>query len=169
MQGQLGLLHDRKAATILTPHPGEAARLLETDASRLNADRLDAARRLAAATRSIVVLKGAGTVVAEPAGRSLIVPTGGPVLATGGTGDVLTGIVAALVAARLPAFEAAALAAWWHGAAADASDQARVGFGLLAGELADSLPGCAADILERQARRAEGEPDDVLDVRFPGR
>jgi len=170
MQGQLALLSQRKAPTILTPHPGEAARLLETDTGQLNADRLAAARRLAEASRSIVVLKGAGSVIADPAGRALVVPTGGPVLATGGTGDVLTGIVAALLAARLPAFEAAGLAAWWHGAAADRCDQARVGFGLLASELADALPICASEILERDAyRAAEGEPDEVLELRFPGR
>jgi NAD(P)H-hydrate epimerase len=172
MQGQLALLHERKAPTVLTPHPGEAARLLEADTTRLMTDRLDSARRLAEATRSIVVLKGAGTVVADPSGRALIIPTGGPALASGGTGDTLTGIVAALLATELPAFEAAGLAAWWHGAAADRTQQARVGFGLLASELADALPGCAADILERQARRGgrmEGEPDEFLDLRFPGR
>jgi len=77
---------------------------------------------------------------------------------------------AALLAARLPAFEAAGLAAWWHGAAADRCDQARVGFGLLASELADALPICASEILERDAyRAAEGEPDEVLELRFPGR
>jgi len=164
LSGQLDLLHDREAPLVLTPHPGEAARLLETDVGHLNADRVDAARRLAERSRAVVVLKGAGTVVSDPTGRVLIIPTGGPVLASGGTGDVLTGIVAALLAAGRPAFEAAALAAWWHGATADRLDPGRVGFGLLASEIADGLPACAAEIMDSNAL---GEPDEDLDLRFP--
>lgn len=164
LSGQLELLHDRSAPLILTPHPGEAARLLETDVGQLNSDRVDAARQLSKRSRAIVVLKGAGTVVADPMGRVLIIPTGGPVLASGGTGDVLTGVVAALLAAGRPAFEAAALAAWWHGATADTLDPGRVGFGLLASEIADGLPNCAAEIMNSNTR---GEPDADLDLRFP--
>jgi NAD(P)H-hydrate epimerase len=164
LSGQLELLHDREAPLVLTPHPGEAARLLETDVGHLNADRVDAARRLAERSRAVVVLKGAGTVVSDPTGRVLIIPTGGPVLASGGTGDVLTGIVAALLASGRPAFEAAALAAWWHGATADRLDPGRVGFGLLASEIADGLPACAAEIMDSNALR---EPDGDLDLRFP--
>ncbi len=114
-------LHERNAATILTPHPGEAARLLDATSAEINADRIGAARALASASRATVLLKGAATVVAAPSGRALVIPTGGPVLATGGTGDVLTGIVAALLAAGLAPFDTAGLAAWWHGAAADAA------------------------------------------------
>lgn len=164
LSGQLELLHDREAPVVLTPHPGEAARLLETDVGHLNSDRVAAARQLSEASRAVVVLKGAGTVVAEPTGRVLIVPTGGPILASAGTGDVLTGVVAALLAAGRPAFEAAALAAWWHGATADKLDPGRAGFGLLASELADALPGCAAEIM---ASSAAGERDADLDLRFP--
>jgi NAD(P)H-hydrate epimerase len=164
LSGQLELLHDREAPIVLTPHPGEAARLLETDVGHLNADRVAAARQLSEMSRAVVVLKGAGTVVADPTGRVVIIPTGGPVLASGGTGDVLTGVVAALLAAGRPAFEAAALAAWWHGATADKLDPGRVGFGLLASEVADGLPSCAAEIM---GSNASGEPDEDLDLRFP--
>lgn len=164
LSGQLELLHNHPAPRVLTPHPGEAARLLETDVSALNSDRVAAARQLSDRSRAIVVLKGAGTVVADPTGRVLIIPTGGPVLASGGTGDVLTGIVAALLAAGRPAFEAAALAAWWHGATADKLDPARGGFGVLASEIADGLPECAAQIIDSNA---VGEPDADLDLRFP--
>lgn len=169
LQGQLGLLHSRAKRAILTPHPGEAARLLDTTANLLNADRLGAARALAKASRSVVLLKGARSVVADESGRSLIIPTGGPALASGGTGDVLTGIVAALLAAGLPAFEAAGVAAWWHGAAADHSPASRVGLGLLASELADALPEVAAAILST-ARLAdeEGALGGSLELRFPG-
>lgn len=162
--GQLELLHDRQAPLVLTPHPGEAARLLEIEVAQLMSDRVDAARRLSERSRAIVVLKGAGTVIADPTGRVLLIPTGGPVLASGGTGDVLTGIVAALLAAGCPSFEAAALAAWWHGATADKLDPGRSGFGMLASELADALPASAIEIIN--ANRM-GEPDAELDLRFP--
>ena len=165
LQGRLDLLYDREAPTILTPHPGEAARLLDCEARQLNSDRVGSARALATASGSVVVLKGAGTVVADPDGRTLIVPTGGPLLASGGTGDVLTGVTAALLAAGMPAFEAAGLAAWWHGATADRSDRKAVGFGLLAGELADALPDAAAEICRSLSRE---ELDAALDLRFPG-
>lgn len=88
-------------------------------------------------------------------------------LATGGTGDVLTGIVAALLASGCDAFEAAGLAAWWHGAAADGLPQTRVGFGLLASELADALPEAAEQMMARaEARTLEGNPYGVLDLQF---
>jgi hydroxyethylthiazole kinase-like uncharacterized protein yjeF len=168
LAGQLELLHDRQASIILTPHPGEAARLLDTDVARLNSDRVDAARRLSEQSRAIVLLKGAASVVADPSGRAVIVSTGGPVLASGGTGDVLTGIVAALLAGGRPPFEAAALAAWWHGATADRMEPGRAGFGVLASEIADGLPDCAAATMEMELT-ARGEPDAELDLRFPER
>ncbi len=150
--GQLSLLHGRGADTVLTPHPGEAARLLDSDAATLNRDRVGAARRLAVEAQSVVILKGAATVVADPSGRALINPTGGPAMAAGGSGDVLTGVVAAMLAAGLPAFEAAGLAVYWHGAAADEGETARIGFGLLASELADALPGCAGRLIDAANR-----------------
>ncbi len=150
---------------MLTPHPGEAARLLDTTASELNADRVGSARRLAHRSGAVVVLKGARTVVASPSGRVSIIPTGGPALASGGTGDALTGIVAALLASGAEAFEAATLAAWWHGATADRLPASRVGFGLLASELADALPATAAAIFEQAE---EGALGGSLDLRFPG-
>jgi len=164
LAGQLDLLHEREAPLVLTPHPGEAARLLEIEVSRVNFDRVDSARKLAEISRTVVILKGAGSVVADPTGRVLIIPTGGPALASAGTGDVLTGIVAALLAAGLASFEAASLAAWWHGAAADRLDRGRPGFGLLASELADGLAPCAAEML---AVDATEEPDAELVLRFP--
>lgn len=162
--GRLDHLAGRGAPTVLTPHPGEAARLLGLSAAEINADRLAAARALAERSGAVVVLKGARTVVADPPGRVRIIPTGGPALATGGTGDVLTGIVAALLAARLEAFEAGSLAAWWHGAAADRRPEAKVGFGLLASDLADALPLTAAAMQEVAAKG--GDPDDPLVLHF---
>jgi NAD(P)H-hydrate epimerase len=118
---------------VLTPHDGEYARLAGEPPGD---DRLDATRRLAAATGCVVLLKGPTTVVAEPGGRALVVTTGDQRLATAGTGDVLSGVIGSLLAQGVPAFEAAAAAAWLHGAAARRAP-AR---GMVAGDLVDLLP-----------------------------
>ena len=125
---------------VLTPHPGEAARLLGTDAAAIQSDRLGSARRLAVETGAVVVLKGRHTVVAHPDGRASFNATGNPGMATGGTGDALTGIVGALLARGLSGFDAARLGTYVHGAAGDLV-AARFGEdGLLAGDLIDALP-----------------------------
>jgi len=168
--GRLESVRERHAPTILTPHPGEAARLLESTAAALNADRIGSARALAEQSGAMVVLKGARTVIADPQGRALVTPTGGPNLATGGTGDVLTGIIAALLASGLSPFDAAGLGAWWHGATADFLAMRGRDFGLLAREFADALPEVAGEICAKGLIREEkGEVSDVrLDLRFPG-
>jgi hydroxyethylthiazole kinase-like uncharacterized protein yjeF len=122
---------------ILTPHPLEAARLLGSDAASVQRDRLAAARALAARLASVVVLKGVGTIIAAPDGRLALNPTGNAALATGGTGDVLGGIIGALLAQHLPRFEAALAGVYLHGLAADTlSAQGHGPAGLTAGELA---------------------------------
>ncbi|MFB9125260.1 NAD(P)H-hydrate dehydratase [Paraburkholderia dipogonis] len=122
---------------VLTPHPLEAARLLGTDAPGVQRDRLSAARSLAARYAAVVVLKGTGTVIAAPDGRLAINPTGNAALATGGTGDVLGGIIGALLAQHLPRYEAALAGVYLHGLAADTlSAQGHGPAGLTAGELA---------------------------------
>jgi len=141
--GNPGALRAHAGPTVLTPHPGEAAALLGRSAAEINHDRVAAARDLARETDSVVLLKGAATVVAEPAGRVIINPTGGPALSTGGTGDVLTGLVAALLAQGVDAMEAAALAAYLHGAAGDWLSDEGGESGLLASDLADALPAAA--------------------------
>jgi hydroxyethylthiazole kinase-like uncharacterized protein yjeF len=126
----------RKAATILTPHPGEAARLLGTEVAQVQADRLAAALTLAQRFHAEVVLKGAGSVCASPDGQWSINATGNPGLASGGTGDVLAGIVGALLCQGLPAPRALRYAVCLHGAAADALASRGVGpVGLTASEL----------------------------------
>lgn len=107
--------------SILTPHPGEAARLLGRDVPSIQADRLDAACRLAARHGCAVVLKGAGTIVAAPGEVPMVLDAGNPGMATGGMGDVLTGVVAALLAQGLPAFDAACGGALLHACAGDAA------------------------------------------------
>lgn len=127
-------------ASILTPHPLEAARLLSTDTATIQRDRLAAARALAARFASVIVLKGAGTVIAAPDGRLAINPTGNAALATGGTGDVLSGIIAALLAQRLPRYEAALAGVYLHGLAAETLSSNGTGpAGLAAGELATTV------------------------------
>lgn len=109
----------RDRATVLTPHPLEAGRLLGRSAAQVQADRLQSARELAERFRCVVVLKGSGTVIGAPACAPRINPTGNGRLATAGTGDVLAGMVAARLAMGADAFEAASGAVYEHGAAAD--------------------------------------------------
>ena len=105
---------------VLTPHPGEAARLLNVTAAHLQADRVTSAIALAKRFNSIVVLKGAGSVIAVPDGRYFINTSGNPGMASGGMGDALSGMIAAFLAQGLDALAAAKLAVYLHGAAADA-------------------------------------------------
>ena len=114
------------SATVLTPHPLEAARLLHTSTAEVQAQRLQAAQTLADNLQATVVLKGSGTVIAAPDCTARINPTGNARLATGGTGDVLAGMVGAELAAGLPAFEAACAAVYCHGLAAQGGGDARV-------------------------------------------
>jgi hydroxyethylthiazole kinase-like uncharacterized protein yjeF len=145
-RGLLKILAAREAPTVLTPHPGEAARLLGVSSSDINRDRIGAARKLCEATGSVVLLKGACSVIAAPDGRIAINPNGGPNLSSGGTGDVLAGMVGALLGQGLDAWNAATLAAWIHGATADGLSQQTGPSGMLASELADALPACCEEI-----------------------
>ena len=127
-------------ATILTPHPLEAARLLDMTVAEVQADRLASARQLAAQLGVIVVLKGSGTVIAAQDGSVVINTTGSPALATAGTGDVLAGLCGSLLAQGWPEWEAALGAVWLHGAAADALVASGAGpIGLTAGELIPAI------------------------------
>lgn len=108
-------------SVVVTPHPGEAATLLATDTASLQADRIASARALAERYQAIALLKGCGTVVATPDGRWWINASGNPGLGSAGMGDTLTGIIVALAAQGLPLLESTLLAAYLHGAAADAA------------------------------------------------
>jgi NAD(P)H-hydrate epimerase len=120
---------------ILTPHPGEAARLLGIDTAHVQADRFAAVETLAARHDCVVVLKGAGTLVAAPGQATAVIDAGNPGMATGGMGDVLTGVIAALYAQRMSAFDAATYGALLHGAAGDAAAQVDGERGLLPSDL----------------------------------
>jgi hydroxyethylthiazole kinase-like uncharacterized protein yjeF len=130
----------RLGATLLTPHPLEAARLLGVDAAAVQADRLQAARTLALRFQAIVILKGSGTVIARPDGLLAINTTGNPALATAGSGDVLSGVCAALLAQHWQPWEAALGAVWLHGAAADYLVAEGIGpIGLCSSELGPAI------------------------------
>jgi NAD(P)H-hydrate epimerase len=140
LAGDAQLLWRARHGAILTPHPGEMARLVGRSTAEVQRQRVDVARTLARETGAVVVLKGSGTIVAAPDGRWTLNTTGGPILATGGTGDVLAGLTGSLLAQGLGPYDAARLAAFLHGRAGDRL-AARLGdAGLLASELADELP-----------------------------
>lgn len=141
----LARLSSRRAATVLTPHPGELARLLGCATGEVVADRLAAAREAAARSGATVLAKGSRTVVAEPDGRVLVNPTGSPGLASGGTGDVLTGAIGALLAQGLAGREAAAAGAWLHGRAAELAGQAFPG-AVPASVVIDHLPAAELEL-----------------------
>jgi NAD(P)H-hydrate epimerase len=120
---------------ILTPHPGEAARLLGRSTSAVQSDRMGAAFALAKRHGCVVVLKGAGTIVAAPDRLPCIIDAGNPGMAVGGMGDVLCGVIAALRGQRLAAFDAACLGALLHSVAADEAAKAGGARGLLPTDL----------------------------------
>lgn len=131
----LGVLAGRHGASVLTPHPAEAARLLQTSVAQVQADRVSIACELARRTQAVVVLKGCGSIVAAPDGRWFINTTGNSGMASGGMGDVLSGLITALLAQGWPALEATLCGVHLHGAAADQLALQGVGpIGLTAGE-----------------------------------
>ena len=128
------------ATAVITPHPGEAARLLDCDTAAIAKDRFAAARELTRRYRAVAVLKGAGSLVADSNGRVAVCPWGNPGMATGGMGDLLTGIIAALIAQGCDAWQAACLGVALHARAGDlAARQGGGERGLLATDLLDPL------------------------------
>ena len=125
---------------VITPHPGEAGRLLDRDPASVQAARLEVALELAATTGAVTVLKGRRSIVAHPGGRAAFVASGNPGMATAGTGDALTGVIGALLGRGMAAFDAARLGTYVHGAAGDAAAECYGYEGLIAGDLIDALP-----------------------------
>jgi ADP-dependent NAD(P)H-hydrate dehydratase / NAD(P)H-hydrate epimerase len=137
-----GLLEVRngRGPLILTPHPGEMARLCQCSVTDVERNRLDLALTKAVEWEAVVVLKGSVTIVASPDGRAFFNPTGNPGLGTGGTGDVLTGSILAWLAQGVAPLEAACLGVYLHGKAADALAEDYGWSGFLATQVADQLP-----------------------------
>jgi len=130
---------------VITPHPGEAARLLGISTAEVQADRLSVARALSQRFDAVTVLKGAGTLIASPDGRVYRCERGHPAMATAGLGDVLAGLLGALLAQGMAAFEAAALAVWLHATAGER--EGKLGRGLAASDLIPAI----RQLLEEQA------------------
>ena len=146
--GKTHILKKRKAATVITPHPGEMARLIETTPAAVQQNRLKCARDFAISSGVHVVLKGAATVIAHPDGRAYINPTGNPGMASGGMGDVLTGMLAGFIAQGFGPEAAAHAAVYLHGAAADRLAKTVGPIGYLAGEVMNAIPAEIKKILE---------------------
>jgi len=152
LAGDTALLGRVRAPLVLTPHPGEMARLLGRTTAEIQSARVKTAEEAAAAWGKVVLLKGASTVIASPDGNTYINSTGNPGMATGGSGDVLTGVIAALLAAGVDAARAAAAGAYLHGLAGDLAAREKGVYGLLAGDILARLP-------EALARVMAGETD----------
>jgi ADP-dependent NAD(P)H-hydrate dehydratase / NAD(P)H-hydrate epimerase len=156
--GDAKSLRTRKASLVVTPHPGEMARLLGVSTADVQKDRLRIARDFARAHDCTVVLKGSRTITALPSGEAWVNPTGNPGMATGGTGDVLTGIATTLVAQdHGPSHNGlaprAAVAAYLHGVAGDLAAAERGEEGLIATDLIRHLPAAIRKLRERVRRK----------------
>ena len=134
------------AERVLTPHPGEMGRLVESSIAEVQHDRFRTVQLAVQKTRACVLLKGPYSVVGEPGQPMLVNGTGNPGLASGGMGDVLSGVIATLMAQDLPGYYAAACGMYWHGVAADDCADAIGTIGYRASDVADALPGARARI-----------------------
>ncbi|MGD0452923.1 MAG: NAD(P)H-hydrate dehydratase [Solirubrobacteraceae bacterium] len=151
--GRLADLAGRRAPSVLTPHAGELARLLQLDSSEIERERLRHVRAAAEQARAVVVLKGDDTLIAEPDGTVAVSPGGSPALATAGTGDVLTGVIAALLAQGLDALTAAAAGVWLHAEAGrEAARRLGAAEGVIATDVIAALPGARARAKRARAR-----------------
>jgi len=139
MSGKTDIIKKRKGLTVITPHPGEAGRMLGEDVSFVQENRLDAAKRLCDLTGAVVCLKGHGTIVASPGGETFVNDTGNSGMATGGTGDVLTGIIASFIGQGLDPYGASVSGVYLHGLAGDIAAQKMGIFSMIASNVLDSL------------------------------
>jgi hydroxyethylthiazole kinase-like uncharacterized protein yjeF len=138
--GHLDALKSAKAKLVLTPHPGEMARLIGKDVSEINNARKDVALAFANEYNTVLVLKGHNTVVAAPGQEIYVNETGNPGMATGGTGDVLTGMIASFIGQGVRPFEAAVLGVYFHGLAGDLAAKEKGQLSLIATDLLNKLP-----------------------------
>ena len=137
---EIDRLKQAKTAPVLTPHPGEMARLTGKSTAEVNRDRVEIARSFASEHRCHVILKGARTVIATASGKVFINPTGNPGMASGGMGDALAGILAALLAQGLAPEDAMKLGVYLHGFVGDRTAASKGGIGLIASDIIEGLP-----------------------------
>ncbi len=148
LKGNYKLLQKAKAPIVLTPHPGEMGRLLDVSAPDVEKDRIGKALFLAKESGACVVLKGVPTVIASPEGNAYLNPTGSPAMAKAGMGDVLTGMIAALMAQGLPPLDAALLGVYAHGLAGELAAAEKGVHSVLASDLHDTIGRAINDLLE---------------------
>jgi len=134
------VLKNIKAKYVVTPHTGEMARLIGKDAGYIKNNRLIVAKKFSRDYNAVVVLKGAGTIVAEPGGKYYINNTGNPGMATAGSGDVLAGIIAGFLGQGLEIFDASAIGVHTHGLAGDLAAKDKGELGLIAGDILENIP-----------------------------
>jgi NAD(P)H-hydrate epimerase len=140
LEGAAGLLKKCGPPVIVTPHPGEMARLVSSTAARISRDRVEAAAKFASSRQVHVILKGYRSVIASPSGQILINSTGNPGMGSGGTGDLLTGMVGGLLSQGRTPLEAAAGAVYLHGLAGDLAAEEKGEYALIAGDIMDAIP-----------------------------
>jgi hydroxyethylthiazole kinase-like uncharacterized protein yjeF len=151
LAGHLELLRRAAGPRALTPHPGEMARMLGVGADTVQADRLEITRRVSREHRVALALKGAGTVIGGPDGQVAVNPTGNPGMAKGGSGDVLAGIVGALLARGVEATPALWAGCYVHGAAGDVAARERGEYAMIASDIIESLPAALRGLAEAPA------------------
>jgi ADP-dependent NAD(P)H-hydrate dehydratase / NAD(P)H-hydrate epimerase len=144
--GRLEALAARSVPTVLTPHAGELARLLDTDSAEVGAHRLRCARRAAADAQAIIVLKGDDTIIAAPDGRAGVSRGGAPALASAGTGDVLSGVIGAYLSKRVDPFTAACAGVFVHARAGQLAARAIAAEGVIASDVIQQLPRARAGV-----------------------
>lgn len=140
LEGKMGIIKRRKLKTVLTPHPGEMARLIRKDIDFVQRHRVEVTKDAAKASGAIVCLKGHKTVVASPEGEVYVNDTGNSGMATGGMGDVLTGMVASFIGQGIEFFSAVVSAVYLHGLAGDIAAEEMGPFSMLATDLVKFLP-----------------------------
>ena len=140
LRGKPGLLKKNTSLKIITPHPGEMARLLGISTKEVQKNRRELAKQVSRRYNMVTVLKGRRTIVSDSSGKIFVNPTGNPGMAKGGSGDVLTGIIAAFLGQGGEPFTAAALAVYVHGLAADMAVKKTGQLSLLASDILNTLP-----------------------------
>lgn len=156
LAGQTTLLSKAKIPLVITPHPGEMARLLDVASPKIiNSDRIGYAKRFAQDHRVIVVLKGARTIIAHPDGHVAICPIGNPGMATAGSGDILTGMIASFLGQGCLAWDAACAGTFCHGLAGDLAAESLGEYGMIARDLLQHIPPALQRLI---TRRQHGNP-----------
>lgn len=151
LAGDLSLIENYAGPMVLTPHPGELARLTGLSIAEIENDRFEILRKYAGQLNKVIVLKGGPTVIASPDGKIFINSTGNPGMATGGSGDVLTGIIAGLLAQKLNALDAALVGVFLHGMAGDIASEELSEMGMIAGDINLFLPDAFKQLIESES------------------